>query len=435
MSHEIRTPMNGVIGMTELLASTKLSERQRTYVERVQQSAVLLIGIINQILDFSRVESGLLQFESIDFDLRRTTEEAAEVVVATAHQKRLDFICDIPPSIPTSMVGDPTRLKQVLINLLSNAIKFTEQGRVELRVETTGVLPGKVQVCFTVRDTGIGMAPDVTAQIFRAFVQADGSMARKHGGTGLGLAISRHLARMMDGDIVVDSEPGRGSTFRFTARFMVRDVLSTRDIRPRDGLEGLRALVVDDTDVNRDVLQGHLAAWGIDCHLVDSGDAALTALQRACTQRSPYDLLIIDHEMPGFSGLQTVAAADERGFLETTKSLVLSSVGAFEPARILTGVDSYLMKPVRRDGLRRCLERMLGQVVTVDLRPPSPELQIPADLRVLVVEDNEVNSEVLIGMLQTFGIEPRTSENGRKAVSLFVAMLSIWSSWTAKCPS
>ncbi|MEL7372506.1 MAG: response regulator, partial [Myxococcota bacterium] len=157
----------------------------------------------------------------------------------------------------------------------------------------------------------------------------------------------------------------------------------------------------------------------IDCHLVDSGDAALTALQRACTQRSPYDLLIIDHEMPGFSGLQTVAAADERGFLETTKSLVLSSVGAFEPARILTGVDSYLMKPVRRDGLRRCLERILGQVVTVDLRPPSPELHIPTDLRVLVVEDNEVNSEVLIGMLQTFGIEPRTSENGRKAVESF----------------
>ncbi len=419
MSHEIRTPMNGVIGMAELLSATELTTRQRSYVSRIQHSATLLIGIINQILDLSRIEAGQLQFESVEFDLREVAEQATSLLAPKGQAKGLEILCEIPESVPTAVIGDPHRIEQVLLNLIGNAIKFTDKGYVKLKIDARGGTGAERTFTLEVEDTGIGIGPDALEKIFSAFVQADGSMARKHGGTGLGLAISKHLANMMGGDIQARSALGEGSTFVFTVSLPVRDYTATADIRPLECLVGVSALVVDDNQTNLEILEGYLNGWGMVARSAGNGNDALVALEEATKNEEPFDLLIIDRDMPGLDGFETVRFARERGFLGKARTLMLSSAEGIRSRSKSLGLDCYLTKPIGRDELRRSIERLLGEVVTGELEGRSFERRIPTDLRVLVVEDNAINREVVLEMLELLGVQAEVAEDGRHGVEHF----------------
>jgi signal transduction histidine kinase/DNA-binding response OmpR family regulator len=418
MSHEIRTPMNGVLGMAEVLQGTTLNEQQRKGLHTIQSSGLALLSLINDILDFSKIEAGKLSLDYQDFDLRELIEDCAGMLAERAHAKGLELLPVIPLDLPTQLVGDGMRVRQILVNLLSNAIKFTERGEVMITVQRLPPLEGSdadLRLRFEVRDTGIGVPAEAQSQIFEAFSQADSSTTRRYGGTGLGLAICRQLVNLMHGEIGLESTCGAGSTFWFSLPFK-QSAMNTPRLQAAD-LVGLKVLVVDDHPVNREILSHQLSAWGIKCHMASSGTQALEMLLGASLGDAPYQLALLDWHMPEMDGLELARRITADGRL---KGMPLVMLGSVMPAdedeqTQAAGLSSCLTKPVRQSQLLQCLLRVMGKAMD-DPRMPAPSGALLADADVLLVEDSMVNQEVGRRMLELCGCRVTLANNGLEAL-------------------
>jgi PAS domain S-box-containing protein len=413
MSHEIRTPMNGVIGMLELLKEEGLAEKPQSYVDIAYGSANMLLNVINDILDISKIESGKLHIEKIDFDLRKSVEDIVDLLSKQAFQKNIELSCFIPPEIQTSLKGDVMRLQQVLNNLLSNAIKFTHQGDVSIKISMLEKSANQIRLRFEVKDTGIGIPKNKHQLLFQDFTQADSSTSRKYGGTGLGLAICKKLVEMMGGKIGLSSQVGKGSTFWFELPFETVENTEQRYF----SLQGRRVLVIDDNQTNCLILQKYLENWDAEVITEIIPEIGLYRLQEAWEQNRPFDVLLLDMQMPDVSGDEVAKNIRGNPKYEALKIIVLSSITLNRKLPNQSGIDLMINKPIRQAMLKDSLVTVLGMHGTNDSKHRSAQYNNNSlKGKVLFVDDNEVNQQLGQVMLKKLGLEFDTAKNGKEAL-------------------
>ncbi len=425
MSHEIRTPMNAVIGMAHLALKTDLTPKQYDYLQKIDISAKALLGIINDILDFSKIEAGKLDMESVDFQLEDTLDNISTLVGIKTQEKGLELLFKTDPAAPTSLVGDPLRLGQILINLANNAVKFTDTGEIIVATELVKKEGAQVTLKFSVQDTGIGMTEEQAAKLFQPFSQADSSTTRKYGGTGLGLTISKRLAEMMGGEIWVESEKGQGSTFSFTANFGLGKETVKKQYKPSSDLRGMKVLVVDDNATSRVILQEMLESFTFEVSCAASGAEAISELEGAAEDK-PFDLIVMDWKMPGMDGIEASKQIKHHKGLARIPSIILVTAYGGEEVRQQAekaDLEGFLLKPVSASILFDAIMQASGEAVPVTSRVTQKRDQEAEALKhirgaqILLVEDNEINQQVAQEILEGAGLTVTIATNGQEAVS------------------